>query len=92
MKDIKVGVEKMTRNHRKMIEQMGDSLLLSKHSIQLSALFLLLSGQRISNLSQGFINRVIRPKVYSTGAENLHHGVYPRPVDIKSVTMQFFKN
>ena len=34
----------MTRNRRKMIEQMGDSLLLSKHSIQLSALFLLLSG------------------------------------------------
>ena len=44
MKDIKVGVKKMTRNRRKMIEQMGDSLLLSKHSIQLSALFLLLSG------------------------------------------------
>ena len=43
MKDIKVGVEKMTRNRRKMIEQTGDSLLLSKHCIQLSALFLLLS-------------------------------------------------
>ena len=36
MKDIKVGVEKMTRNHRKMIKQTGDSLLLSKHSIQLN--------------------------------------------------------
>ena len=45
MKDVKVGVEKMTRNHRKMMEQTGDSLLLSKHSIQLSALFLLLSAQ-----------------------------------------------
>ena len=44
MKDIKVGVEKMTRNCRKMIEKTADSLLLSKHSIQLSALFLLLSG------------------------------------------------
>ena len=44
MKDIKVGAEKMTRNRRKRIKQMGDSLLLSKHSIQLSALFLLLSG------------------------------------------------
>ena len=44
VKDIKVGVKKMTRNRRKMIEQTGDSLLLSKHSIQLSALFLLLSG------------------------------------------------
>jgi hypothetical protein len=44
VKDIKVGVEKMTRNRRKMIKQSGDSLLLSKHSIQLSALFLLLSG------------------------------------------------
>ena len=43
MKDIKVGVKKMTINRRKMIEQTGDSLLLSKHSIQLSALFLLLS-------------------------------------------------
>jgi hypothetical protein len=31
----------MTRNCRKMIEQMGDSLLLSKHSIQLSTLLLL---------------------------------------------------
>ena len=35
--------KKMTRNRRKMIEQTGDSLLLSKHSIQLLALFLLLS-------------------------------------------------
>ena len=34
----------MTRNCCKMIEQTGYSLLLSKHSIQLSALFLLLSG------------------------------------------------
>ena len=39
VKDIKVGVEKMTRNHRKMIEKMADSLPLSKHSIQFSALF-----------------------------------------------------
>ena len=45
MKDIKVGVEKMTRNRRKMIEKTADSLLLSKHSIQFSALFLLLSDQ-----------------------------------------------
>ena len=43
MKDIKVGVKKMTRNRRKMIEKTADSLLLSKHSIQFSALFLLLS-------------------------------------------------
>ena len=35
--------KKMTRNCRKLIEQMGNSLLLSKHSIQLLALFLLLS-------------------------------------------------
>jgi hypothetical protein len=47
VKDIKVGVEKMTRNRRKMIKQTGDSLLLSKHSIQLSALFLLLSDFRL---------------------------------------------
>ena len=46
MKDIKVGVEQNTRSCRKMIEQTGDSLLLSKHSIQLSALFLLLSGSK----------------------------------------------
>ena len=44
MKDIKVGVEKMTRNCRKMIKKTADSLLLSKHSIQFLALFLLLSG------------------------------------------------
>ena len=50
VKDIKVGVEKMTRNHRKMIEKMADSLPLSKHSIQLSTLFLLLSGPLYSGL------------------------------------------
>ena len=44
MKDIKVGVKKMTRNRRKMIKKTADSLLLAKHSIQFSALFLLLSG------------------------------------------------
>ena len=48
MKDIKVGVEKMTRNCCKMIKQTGESLLLSKHSIQLSALFLLLSVSELS--------------------------------------------
>ena len=51
MKDIKVGVEKMTRNRRKMIEKTADSLLLSKHSIQFSALFLLLSGHIIQAIS-----------------------------------------
>lgn len=34
----------MTRNCRKMIKKMADSLLLSKYSIQFSALFLLLSA------------------------------------------------
>ena len=34
----------MTRNRRKMIKKTADSLLLSKHSIQFSALFLLLSA------------------------------------------------
>ena len=43
----------MTRNCRKMIEQTGDILLLSKHSIQLSALFLLLSGANL------FVSNVI---------------------------------
>ena len=43
VKNIKVVVEKMTRNRRKMIEQMGDSLLLSKNSIQLSALSLVVT-------------------------------------------------
>ena len=46
VKDTNVDVKKMTRNHPKMIKQTGDSLLLSKHSIQLSALFLLLSGSK----------------------------------------------
>ena len=41
---VKVGGEKMTRNRRKMIEKTADTLLLSKHSIQFSAFFLLLSG------------------------------------------------
>ena len=44
VKDIKVSVKKLTRNRRRMIEQTGDSLLLSKHSIQFSAIFLLLSA------------------------------------------------
>jgi hypothetical protein len=52
VKDIKVGVEKMTRNRRKMIEKTADSLLLSKHSIQFSALFLLLSGPKLQNLGK----------------------------------------
>ena len=41
--------QKMTRNCRKMIKQTGDSSLLSKHSIQLSAIFLLLSGYIYTN-------------------------------------------
>ena len=56
MKDVKIDVEKMTRNHRKMIEQTGDSLLLSKHSIQLSALFLLLSDTNLKNASIVYVN------------------------------------
>jgi hypothetical protein len=51
VKDIKVGVEKMTRNLHKMIKKTADSLLLSKHSIQFSALFLLLSGYRKKMMS-----------------------------------------
>ena len=38
VKDIKVVVEKMTRNRRKVIGKPGDSLLCRLHSIQLSAL------------------------------------------------------
>ena len=38
MKDIKVVVEKMTRNRRKVIGKPGDSLLCRLHSIQLSSL------------------------------------------------------
>ena len=58
VKDIKVVVEKMTRNRRKMIEKTADSLLLSKHSIQFSALFLLLSvwiGQVQSKLDHRLV-------------------------------------
>ena len=40
----------MTRNRRKMIEKTADSLLLSKHSIQFSALFLLLSDLGLKNV------------------------------------------
>ena len=43
VKDIKLVVEKITRNRHKMIKKTADLLLLSKHSIQFSALFLLLS-------------------------------------------------
>ena len=52
MKDVKVGVKKMTKNRRKMIEKMADSLLLSKHSIQFSALFLLLSVHKSRGKTQ----------------------------------------
>ena len=50
----------MTRNCRKMIEKMADSLLLSKHSVQFLALFLLLSAfkfkiSKISNLIPNLI-------------------------------------
>ena len=38
MKDIKVVVEKMTRNRRKMIGKPADSLLCPLHSIQFSTL------------------------------------------------------
>jgi hypothetical protein len=43
VKDIRVGVKKMTRNRRKMIEKTADFLLCRLHSIQFLALFLLLS-------------------------------------------------
>ena len=52
----------MTRNRRKMIEQMGDSLLLSKHSIQLSALFLLLSGCTYPNRVSSFKKKIPWPQ------------------------------
>ena len=52
----KVGVEKMTRNCRKMIEQTGDSLLLSKHSIQLSGLQMALSHLRKIKCSLGLFS------------------------------------
>ena len=45
MKEIKVGVEKMPRNRRKMIQKTEDSLLCPLNSIQFSALFLLLSEE-----------------------------------------------
>ena len=38
VKDIKVVVEKMTRNRRKVIGKPGDSLLCRLHSIQVSSL------------------------------------------------------
>ena len=43
MKDIKVVVEKITRNRRKVIGKPGDSLLCRLHSIQLSSLGILFS-------------------------------------------------
>ena len=43
VKDIKVVVEKMTRNRRKVIRKPGDSLLCRLHSIQLSSLRILFS-------------------------------------------------
>ena len=38
VKDIKVDVEKMTRNRRKMIGKSGDSLVCRLHSVQFSTL------------------------------------------------------
>ena len=46
-----------------MIEQMGDSLLLSKHSIQLSALFLLLYSLLFPHLLNKLIDLDINSKV-----------------------------
>ena len=46
----------MTRNCRKMIKQMGVSLLLSKHSIQLLDLFLLLSGRKEQKVNKYYEN------------------------------------
>ena len=47
VKDIKVVVEKMTRNRRKVIGKPGDSLLCRLHSIQLSSLGILFSMARL---------------------------------------------
>ena len=46
VKDIKVVVEKMTRNCRKVIGKPGDSLLCRLHSIQLSSLVILFSMKK----------------------------------------------
>ena len=46
----------MTRNCRKMIKQMGNSLLLSKHSIQLLDLLLLLSGRKEQKVNKYYEN------------------------------------
>ena len=71
MKDIKVGVKKMTRNRRKMIEQTGDSLLLSKHSTELSALFLLLSGSLLASLTVLCLIKVCKYFISGGVFENL---------------------
>ena len=51
VKDIKVVVEKMTRNRRKVIGKPGDSLLCRLHSIQLSSL--VYSFLYVKNMSNG---------------------------------------
>jgi hypothetical protein len=50
VKDIKVVVEKMTRNRRKVIGKPGDSLLCRLHSIQLSSLGILFSMPKLEGL------------------------------------------
>ena len=59
----------MTRNRRKMIEKMADFLLLSKHSIQFSALFLLLSDSFMLKLIR-FENFSLQQKWFQTMYKN----------------------
>ena len=62
VKDIKVVVEKMTRNRRKVIGKPGDSLLCRLHSIQLSSLGILFSMSGTENTKQ---HSCARQKVFS---------------------------
>ena len=56
----------MTRNRCKIIEKMEDSLLLSKHSIQFSALFLLLSEFMLNfHFHPSKIRRYFNSKLYN---------------------------
>ena len=76
VKDIKVVVEKMTRNRRKVIGKPGDSLLCRLHSIQLSSLGIL--------FSMGAISSKCRPKnINKKIAIDSHHDIFQEiPISI----------
>ena len=79
----------MTRNHGKMIENTADSLLLSKHSIQFSALFLLLSGQIVYFLLTNPSNLFVKGVIQQLRGPNFNQFRPPNPLEWTSDNVDF---